>query len=98
MIFIASKNNNNLINENKIGYDNLVFLENFCNLTKYNEESNNILILQNLKVNKKGFLEYYDYFLEEFFITVPVCLVIANKKTKKLIEICNYYKVPVIKI
>ena len=60
MIFIASKNNNNLINENKIGYDNLVFLENFCNLTKYNEESNNILILQNLKINKKGFLEYYD--------------------------------------
>lgn len=102
MIFIASKKFSEDYNYNKFKKYlktnlNVKFLDNFCNLKDYNINNDNILIIDGLKVNNKGFLEHYDYFLEEFFITIPIDLLITNKITKKLIEICDYYKISILK-
>lgn len=92
MILVASLNKDKVKVYND---DNYKYMDNFCNLSEI-KDSNNILILRNITVKKDGILKKYDYFLEEIFISLNIDLVISNKKNKKLIEICKYYKIPVV--
>lgn len=92
MILVASLNKDKVKVYND---DNYKYMDNFCNLSEI-KDSNNILILRNINVKKDGILKKYDYFLEEIFISLNIDLVISNKKNKKLIEICKYYKIPVV--
>ena len=92
MILIASLNKDKVKVYNE---ENYKYMDNFCNLSEISD-SNNILVLRNINIKSDGIIKKYDYFLEEIFISLNIDLVISNKKSKKLIEICEYYKIPVI--
>lgn len=98
MIFIVCKEKDKILQKIKL-YGNIKYkyMDNFCNLSEYNDE-NNILILYNINVNKRGIIKKYDYVLEEVFITLPINLVITNKCNNKIKEICKFYKIPLLKI
>lgn len=98
MIFIACKEKDKLLHNIKL-YGNIKYkyMDNFCNLNEYNDK-NNILVLYNITINKKGIIKKYDYVLEEVFITLPIDLVVTNKCNNKLKEVCDFYKIPILKI
>lgn len=76
---------------------NILFLDDGCNL-KYIPNSEYVIYIDNLKTEEDGFIEETNIFLEEVLITLNVYLIISPKKTKKLQEICDNYKIALLTI
>ncbi|HEY8444909.1 MAG TPA: hypothetical protein VIK94_02130 [Bacilli bacterium] len=93
MLFIIKNRNYNL----QIKNEKIVILKNLCNLSKYKEEDNNILLLINVDI-RDGIVTDYKFYLEELFIAIPISLVISNFSHEKVRDICEYHQIPLIEI
>ncbi|MCK9537358.1 MAG: hypothetical protein M0R05_07265 [Bacilli bacterium] len=73
----------------------LIVFEDLCKIKKFNQEPYVILLLD-VEIDKAGILSGYVYLFEELFITLDIVAVISTKHSKKLQELCQYYKIPLI--
>ena len=54
------------------------------------------LILDDVIINEEGYIEGSDISLDEILISIDVRRIISNNINDKLLEIGNYYKIPIL--
>lgn len=73
---------------------NYIYLNSVCELKFFKDEYD--LLLYDVQVNNDGTIEEFGLSLDEVLITVKINHIYSNLINDKLIEIGNYYHIPVL--
>jgi len=76
--------------------DKLKVIDDLCKIKKF-EQRPYALLLLDVEVDGEGIIKGYNYYFEELLISLDIIAIITTKTSQKLQEICDYYKIPLIK-
>ena len=68
-----------------------------CNISRI-KSKNNILIIKDVTINEEGVINEHQFSLDEVLMSGKFKLVISKEKQEKLVEICNYYNIPLLEL